>query len=355
MADEHAQERTEEATPKRREEARKKGQVPRGRELGVAAALGGGLLALAFLGGTVLQGLMAVARQYLAEAGTMPLSVEQAQTLAIGLLWALAPVIAPFLAAGVGAGAVMALVQGGPVLTLHPLQPRFEALNPLAGLKRLVSLRMLRDLVKALLKVTLIGYVAYAVIRDEAPRLPMLMGMDVAQVLAHTAGAGLRLCLRAGLVLGVLALLDYAAERWEHERRLRMSREEVREEFKEREGDPLVKGRIKTIQRSLARKRMMAAVPKADVVLTNPEHVAVALRYDRGRMRAPVVVAKGAELLAQEIRRIAREHHIPILERRDLARALYAGVEIGREIPMALYEAVAEVLAFVYRLKGVVR
>lgn len=208
------------------------------------------------------------------------------------------------------------------------------------------------ELLKALIKLAIVGAVAWVTVRSEWDEFFPLVGSEPWSVGLHMGRAILKLGGRTGVVLLALAALDYLYQRWEYERGLRMTKEEVKEEFKQQEGDPKVKGRIRQRQREMARRRMIAAVAEADVIITNPQHVAVALHYEQGSMNAPVVVAKGADYLALRIRQEARRHGVPLVENRPLAQALYRGVDVGDQIPVNLYKAVAEVLAYVYRQRG---
>lgn len=258
------------------------------------------------------------------------------------------PVIAGALAMGVAAN----VCQGSLVFTGVPLTPNMERINPVSGLKRIVSRRALLELVKALLKVSIVGLAAFLSVAPRVWELARLPALSPQDAVVFTGDLASQVVLRTAGALLLVAAVDYAYQRWEHEKNLRMTRDELKEELKETEGDPKLRGRIRQRQREIARRRMMAAVPKADAVVTNPTHYACALVYESGRMPAPRVVAKGRNHLAVRIREIAREHHVPVVQNPALARALYAAVEVGECIPPELYRAVAEVLAFVYRLRG---
>jgi flagellar biosynthetic protein FlhB len=201
------------------------------------------------------------------------------------------------------------------------------------------------------MKLCIVGYVAYVTVKGEIDGLPSLMDRSIGDITVYIGEISFRIILRTSWVLVVLAVLDYAYQRWEHEKGLKMSRQEIKDEFRQTEGDPLIKARIKRIQREMARKRMMAKVPKADVVITNPDHIAVALEYDQMKMSAPVVVAKGAGFLAERIKELARQNNVPVIENKPLAQVLYKMVRVEEVIPENLYRAVAEVLAYIYGLK----
>jgi len=220
------------------------------------------------------------------------------------------------------------------------------------GLSQLFNKQALVELLKSLLKILIVGWIAYSTIKGEWPNILLLFGQEVGNIFHFVASLSLRLILRTGLVMLVLALLDYFYQRWSYEKNLRMSRQEIKEEAKQMEGDPIIKARIRTVQRQLARQRMMAEVPKADVIITNPTHLAIALVYESQRMEAPQVVAKGAGFIAQKIVEIGRNHQIPVIENKPLAQILYKTVDLGKTIPSSLYRAVADILAYVYKIKG---
>jgi flagellar biosynthetic protein FlhB len=254
---------------------------------------------------------------------------------------------------GVVTAAMLAnVIQVGFLFSWEPLTPKLSKLNPLEGMKRLVSLRSLTEMVKFVAKVVLVGIVVYTVVRKEIPFMMPLAGQSIQDIGSYICTTILRIMLRTSWVLLVLAILDYAYQRWEFEKGLRMTRQEIKDEHKQSEGDPLVKSRIRRVQREWARRRMMEAVPQADVVITNPLQLAIAIAYENDTMVAPQVLAKGAGPVAVRIREIARSYGIPIVENKPLARALFKDVDLGQQIPAALYKAVAEVLAYVYRLKN---
>ena len=351
MAEESGFERTEAATPRRLEQAREDGRVARSRELStfatVLAAAGG----LWFMGGTLgarMAGLIGTGLSFARPLATDPaLMLAQVQRLSLGALLTLLPWLALIIVVALASATLL----NGWLFTLKPLVPDWSRLDPLRGLARMLSLHGALELAKALLKALFVGGVAAAVIwgdRDAALGLASQSLDPGIAALARLVGGG---CLAiVGAMLAVVAI-DVPFQLWEHHRNLRMTREDVRREAKETEGDPRVKARIRSQQREAARKRMMAEVPKADVVVTNPAHYAVALRYSDATMRAPRVVAKGAQLIAQRIRETAEAHRVPVLEAPPLARALYRHTDLGDEIPAELYAAVAEVLAYVYQLR----
>jgi len=344
-------ERTEPATPKRLEEARRRGQIPRSRDLSTAAVMLAGGAGLYMMGGKLggqLDGIMrnglsltreqALNEQYLLPA----LSSAGGQTLL-----ACVPILGVIMLAAL----LAPLALGGWSFSAEALSPKFSRLNPGAGLKRMVSLRGLIELTKAFAKFALVGLVAVTVLRHNMAEL-LALGSEPVQIgIAHAASMTGSALLALSAVLGFIALIDVPYQLWQYHKELRMTREEVRQEHRESEGAPEIKQRIRSVQQMVAKRRMMQEVPKADVIITNPTHFAVALRYDESRMRAPIVVAKGADLIAARIRELAAENSVPLVEAPPLARALFRNVEVGGEIPSTLYVAVAQVLTYIFQLR----
>jgi flagellar biosynthetic protein FlhB len=346
------QERTEQATPKRREEARKRGQVARSVDLASAGLILGSALALFFMGPMVV----ARSRETIIQAWTT-LSTEPITQQSLFLLMqegmgtALA-ILLPIVVFLSGAGILSHVLQYGLLWAPEQLAPELSRIDPIEGFKRIFSVRALVNFVKTIFKFSLLATVTYYVIRGQMPAVVTSIQMEPQQMIGLAGALMGRLVIWSGLVIFILGIVDYAFERWEHERRLKMSRQELREEFKQTEGDPLLRARIRTIQREMARKRMMAEVPKADVVVVNPTALAVVLLYRKDEMEAPKVVAKGAGLIAQKIREIAREHNVPLVENKPVARALYRSVKVGAQVPSQFYRVVAEILAYVYRMRA---
>jgi flagellar biosynthetic protein FlhB len=243
-------------------------------------------------------------------------------------------------------------LQVGFLFTGEPLVPRLNKLNPIEGAKKIFSLRSAIDFLKSVLKMAIIGYVVFTTIWNEKANLMDLARLPLENVFIFTSSLTLKLGIKIGLILVVLAILDYFYQKFEYEKSLRMSKQDIKDEYKKTEGDPLIKGKIREKQRKMALQRMMQEVPKADVVITNPTHFSVALKYDAKEMQAPTVVAKGTDYVALKIRELAKQNGVMIMENKPLARALYAQVEIGDTIPSDLFQAVAEVLAYVYKVKG---
>ncbi len=348
MADRH--EKTEKPTGKRRREAREKGQVARSGEVSSVAILMSGLIVFYFAGAGMVRDMGEIMRGFILESGRISFDQAGAYNLLRKILIDIASLLWPILiipVVAIGAN----IMQVGILFTGESLKIDLAKLNPIEGIKRFFSLNALVELVKGMLKLLVIGYMAYRTIRGEMLRFGSLVDVDTNGILSYLGAASFRVFLMTSWVLIILAIIDYIYQRWEMERNLMMTKEEVKEELKDLEGNPLIKSRIRGLQREMARKRMMQEVPKATAIITNPTHIAVAIRYEQGRMRAPVVVAKGAGILAERIKEIAKEHDVPMVENKPLARILYRTVKIGREIPSSLYKAVAEVLAYVYSLK----
>lgn len=353
MADKPFQEKTEPATPKKREDARKKGQVAQSREIPSVFILLSALSVFYFAGGWMFGQLTDIMRAVFQQVGHWQPGVENLHHLFWQLFQKVMLLLSPLLVVVAVAGIAGNVSQFGFQLTGEKLKPKLSKLDPLKGIKRLFSLRSLVELFKSIFKVIIIGGIAYAVFRRVLEQIPATIELSVYGMLSFVGSVALKMGYYTCLVLIVLAALDLVFQRWQHERDLRMTKQEVKDEYKQREGDPMVRSRIRSAQREMAMRRMMDQVPEATVVITNPTHLAVAVRFDRS-MPAPMVVAKGAGHVAERIKKIADRHQVPIVEQKPLARTLFKDVEIGAYIPVDLYQAVAELLAYVYRLKGLV-
>jgi flagellar biosynthetic protein FlhB len=354
MAEEQDLDRELPASQKRLDEARERGQTPRSRELTTAAMLLAGAAGLSGLGPQVTDQALDFLRGGLSVSRAAAFDPVLAMQMAGQLAWrGLVPAL-PILGLLFIAALAAPLAIGGWVFTAQPLAPDFARLNPLRGLANLVSVQSAAELGKAIAKVGLIGGVVGTLVwRDQAAFiLPLSQGSG--EAMSYVGHVITRDFLWMAAVLLVVAAADVPLQLWQHGRGLRMSKDEVKRESRESEGDPQIKGKIRQRQREAARRRMMSAVPKADVVVTNPTHYAVALAYQGDRMRAPRVVAKGTDAVAARIREIAAEHGVPLLEAPPLARALYKHAELEAEIPAALYNAVAQVLAWVFQLRAAV-
>lgn len=344
-------EKSEDATPKRRQEARRKGQVVKSAELNSAVNLLAATAMFLVLSPLIfdyfarmLAGYLQMDVKWLTQGNMNPLTMR-----AVGDYFLL---MSPVFLITVVAGLAVNYLQVGFLFTAEPLNPQFNRLNPLEGFKKIVSKRAVFELVKSLLKVSLVGLVAFFFVRGNLEKLLLVLYQDAAGVWETIRSLALGLALRIAVVFLALAVLDYLYQRYEHNQNLKMTKQEVKEEYKQMEGDPQLKGRLRERQRQMAMQRMMQDVPGATVVITNPTELAIALRYREGLDEAPVVVAKGAALMAKRIRDTARAHDVPLIENKPVARLLYEQTEIGDAIPVALYQAVAEILALVYRLQG---
>jgi flagellar biosynthetic protein FlhB len=349
---EDGQEKTEEPSSKRLDDARRKGQVPRSRELSTVAMTLSGGVALVLMSRYLGQGLHDIMRANLAPDRQDlfdPLALIRHLAEAFGEA---AQMLAPFFALMVVVAVVASVALGGFNLSTEAMLPKFSKINPLSGFKRLVSARGLVELAKALAKFVLVAVAAVYLLRahlDSVLGLSFLELVPALGVLRDVVGWSFVL-MAATLLL--VAVIDVPFQLWDHKRQLKMTRQEVKDERKQTDGNPEIKGRIRSMQRELAFRRMMQEVPKADVIVTNPSHFAVALRYDQTRMRAPKVVAKGADLIAKNIRRVGTEAGVPVVEAPVLARALYHSTEIGDLIPRGLYLAVAQLLAYLFQLEA---
>lgn len=344
------EDRTESATPRKRGEARKKGNVPKSSEMSSVGVLLGLLLAARALFGNAGRVARACFVQRFAHLDNTALTISSVMQLGRWVAGALAQALGPILLTAMALGVIINVVQTGPVWSPEALRVDFNRINPLNGLKSFLSTRSLVTLAKSLYKIGLIGLITYFSIRGRMMELMILTRLEPTQALGIVMGIAYQLALRVVTTMLVLAALDFFYQRWVYEKSLRMTKEEVKQEHKQSEGSPMVRSRIRARQRQIAKQRMMSEVPMADVLITNPTHFAVALKYDPERMTAPTVIAKGQDLMAFKIREIAQQYDIPIVENPPLARSLYKLVPLGREIPDSLFEAVAEVLAFVYQI-----
>lgn len=346
------QEKSEKASPKRREEARKKGQVPKSREIHSAALILGGVLGFSITAPMVMSQMRNMMIQTWSTLSATPMTESSFYHLAMthlsGTLWVLIPVMGMLGAIVVAAS----FGQHGWVWSTEALAPDWSRLNPLKGATKFFSLQAAAELVKTLIKFIAVGALSYVVIRQALPTISTAMQAELSQMPAIAGRMVFKLAMTTGLLIAFLGAGDYLFQWWNLERSLRMTRQEMKEEMRQSEGDPMIRARVRSAQKEMARKRMMADVPKADVILTNPTTLAVALVYQHGKMKAPKVVAKGAGFIAERIREIARQHGVPVIENKPLARALFKAVKIGDPIPSKLYRAVAEILAYVYRIKN---
>ena len=347
------QEKTEKATGKKRQDARTKGQVALSKEMASVMVLGTSLGFFYFAGSWMFWNLSEFITGVYQNINSLRFaSVEDAGAFSVEIIGKLLLTLLPILLPIAVAGFIANVFQIGFQFNTEALAPKLTKLNPISGIKRLASLRSLVELAKSIAKIIFIGTIAYVLVKGEMKQFPALIQQEVGQILVFIARVSLKISFFVCLAMLALAALDYLYQRWQFEEDLKMTKQEVKDEQRETQGDPKIKARIRGVQMEMARRRMMEAVPEADVIITNPTHLAIALKFDARQMIAPRVLAKGAGYVAQRIREIAEENRIPIVEEKMLARALYKMVEIGDDIPAELYRAVAEVLAYVYRLKG---
>jgi len=351
MAENQDQERTEQATDKRREDFRKKGQVAQSKEVQTAMLLTSMLLLWFFYLPYFWPRLQKLVAEIWSRSGTIALTPGSACDLSLNIFTQTALLLAPVLLLVLVVGALSSIIQIGFLLTGKPLEPDLGKLNPVQGAKKFVSRRSAVEVVKSLAKVGLVGVVAFKTVYAEFGNSILLVDMPPSETMKFLGTTAALVLFKSCGVLVFLALFDYLFVRWEMEQKMKMTKQEQKEEYKESEGDPQLKARVRSLQQEMARKRMMSEVPKADVVVTNPTHLSVALKYDRATMDAPRVVAKGADHLAMRIREIAHENKVALVENKPVARALYK-LEIGQTVPEELFTAVAEILAYVYSLKA---
>ncbi|MCC6923910.1 MAG: flagellar type III secretion system protein FlhB [Nitrosomonas sp.] len=351
MAEDSDLERTEQATPQRIQKAREEGQVARSQELTTFILLLSAAAGMVFMGNHLMNDLLAIMREGMRmerELAFQPgLMFNRLSELAFEGLLALLPLLIVLMITAFFAPMLLS----GWLISSKALIPDFKRINPVTGLGRIFSAHGLTELVKAIAKTIVVGSVAALVVWSNTESILSLIAIPVNSGITRAGELMILSFLFMVAAMIFIVVIDVPFQLWNHAKQLRMTKEEIRKEFKESEGDPLVKGRIRSLQREAARRRMMSAIPDADVIVTNPTHYAVALRYKGETMRAPIVVAKGVHLLAARIRELGEEHRIPILEAPPLARALYHHTDLDQEIPEKLYTAVAEVLAYVYQLK----
>jgi flagellar biosynthetic protein FlhB len=352
MAEENFGEKTEQPTPKKRKELRDKGEVAKSRELPSVAILLSALIALSLFGSYTYSHIQVIMKGAFSLPTMNDLSIPEflifAQEVVTDFILALCPLLAAIFITAI----LSNIMQVGFVLSGESIMPKLSKIDPIKGFGRLFSKQGFMELFKSLIKLVIVSGIAYLTVKSEMNTVAHLGEMELNSIFAYIFIVFFKIFIRCGMAMIFLAVMDYAFQKWEFEKRNKMTKQEVKDEFKRTEGDPLIKSRIKSIQMEMARKRMMQAVPEADVVITNPTHLAVALTYDSSSMNAPKLIAKGAGKIAKKIKDLAEEHDIPIVENKELARNLNSHVEIGQEIPPILFQAVAEVLAYVYKIKS---
>ena len=349
MAEQPAQDRTEEATPKRIREAREKGDVARSMDLTSAVLMLSVLLLFYFNGEAFLYGLAGVIQDVYSSLATVHLNPRNLPTLAIWISSRGLLILGPVLIMTLVMGLLVNYLQVGVIFSPKALGPKWERINPLAGLKRIFSTRGLVELIKGLLKMIIVGMIIYIYLADRVKDYPFLTYMTPLQIIGALASDLLKIGGYVGIAYLMMAAADYSYQRWEYKRKLRMTRQEIKDEFRQTEGNPEVRSRVRQMQREMSRNRMMAEAARATVIITNPVHVAVALKYDEeDNTSTPEVVAKGQRKVAERIKEVARANNIPIKESPALARALFQSCELGDEIPYAYFKTVAEILAEIF-------
>lgn len=343
-------EKTEQPTSKKRGDARKKGQVAKSQELNATFVLLAGFLGLRILWEYIYGNIANYAIHVFSNLGQST-TTEAISEIFLGIMLLLGKTALPIMFGIMVFGLAINFYQVGFMITTEPIGFNLGKLNPINGFGRIFSKRSIVELFKAVIKIIVIGFFLYLFLKDEIPYMPYFIYYDLTHSMAEIADKIFAMAFQVIAVIFVLAVLDYAYQQWQTTQDLMMTKQEVKDEYKQTEGDPKIKGKIKQKQREMAMQRMMQEVPKADVIVTNPTHLAVALMYQSG-MVAPLVVAKGQDLVAERIKAIARENRITIVENKPLARALYESVEVGGSVPQELYQAVAELLAYVYKLKN---
>ena len=350
-----AQEKTEKATPKKRKKARDEGQVAKSQEVSTAAMLIVGFSALFIFGGLILGMLL----DLLSHAFSLvPVLREDFNTVYIArhVAWGFGRIILialPIFFVTALVSVIINIFQVGWNPTLKPLRPKFSKLNPIKGFKKIFGLQALVNFAKSMLKLILVGVVVYVILMGEANIIPALFDVPFSDAIGYIAALLIRIGITIGVLYVFIAIFDWSYMKWKHEKDLKMSKQEVKDEWKQMEGNPQIKGKIRQKMREVSMRRMMQGLPQADVIITNPTHYAVALKYDMlGLGGAPVLIAKGVDFMAKRIRETAIEYDIPIVENPPLARALYDDVDLEQEIPEELYVAVAEIMAYVFKLKN---
>lgn len=352
MAEQSFEEKTEQPTPKKRQELKEKGEVAKSRELPSVAVLLAALVTLSLFGSYTYHHVQMIMKGTLSLPMMSDLNVHELIEFAQNIIGRFILAILPLLAAIFITAILSNVMQVGFIMSGESIMPKFSKIDPIKGFGRLFSKQSFMELFKSLLKLIIVGGVAFLTVKGEMKHFSLLGGMELNLIFIYILKIFFKIFIRCTLAMIILVVIDYAFQKWEFENRIKMTKQEVKDEFKKTEGDPLIKSRIKSIQMEMARRRMMQDVPQADVVITNPTHIAVALKYDGASMNAPKLLAKGSGKIAERIKALAEEHNIPIMENKSLARNLHSLVEIGKEIPPDLYQTVAEVLAYVYRLKS---
>lgn len=347
-----AGEKTEKATPKKRQDTRKKGQVAKSQDVNTAFVLLAGFAVLSFFGSYMKNIVTSIFIFSFEDNMLIPLTENSVSVIFLQMIEQAAYLLIPIMIAAMLAGVLSNYLQIGFLFSTEAIQPKLNKLNPISGFKRIFSWRALVEFIKSILKIVLVGVVVFLVIWSRMDEILILSQKSIGAALATLADITVNVGLYSAVVLMFIAIFDYFYQKFDYEKSIRMSKQDIKDEYKNSEGDPLIKSKIKQRQREMAMQRMMQEVPSADVVITNPTHYAIAIKYDEQKMDAPFVVAKGVDFVAQKIKLIAKENDVTTIENRPLARALYDQTEIGQGIPEEFFKAIAEILAFVYKAKG---
>ncbi len=349
--DKDGMEKSEQPSSRKLEKAREKGQVPSTKEFSPVVMIFGAMGMIAMWAPLAWQHIQRTSMGWFETAGLRVITPDTLYALLVEVVETGMVIVLPFAFGMMTLGVLATVIQTGPLWIEDGIQPKISKINPVAGLKRIVSIRGVVELLKSLMKLAILGGITYGIIQAHISDIVEIPGLSVGEAFQRVGRIAFQLVMAIGVVLLVLAVADFAFQRWQFLRDQRMTKREVKDEMKDVEGNPLVRSRRMSLQRDRARQRMMQAVPKADVVITNPTHLAVALKYDPEQSASPTVLAKGAGYVAEHIKQVARSAGIPIVENKPVAQGLYKLVEVGRTIPTDLYKAVAEILAYVYRLK----
>ncbi|WP_158212312.1 flagellar biosynthesis protein FlhB [Natranaerobius trueperi] len=344
------QEKTEKPTPKHRKQAREKGQVAKSTELTSALLLIATFATFYVIIPYTFDRLMNFTSEFWSNINSVDFTINEIHSLIIEMIIEGLILVLPILFVAILIGVITNIMQVGAMLTGEPLKPKLEKLDPIQGFQKIFSKRAIVELAKSIFKMVVIGFIAYVLFTNQMDHFPYFFNMPVIQIAREVGSLTWTFIFRVSLALVGLSILDYVYQVWDHEQNLKMTKQQVKDEHKQTEGDPQVKSKMKEKQREISKNRMMNEVPEADVVITNPIHLAVALKYDEN-CTAPIVTAKGQGYIAGKIKEIAKDNDVVVVENKELARSLYFSVELGELIPEDLYKAVAEVLAFVYRLK----
>ncbi len=351
MAGGSSGEKTEKATPKKREDTRKKGQVLKSTEINTAVTMVAMFASIALFGAGIMRGCMELLTRYLSTHLGDKLTVYTVPALIGDAVMEMVKIALPIMLIAVVVGVAVNILQVGFLFTTQTIRPKFSKINPLQGMKRIVSLKSLVEMVKSILKISIVGFVVYSEYTSRFTSFPNLMNYELTISGQAIFDMCMAVAFKASVALVGIGVVDYLYQWFDFEKGLKMTKQEIKDEYKMIEGDPQIKSKIKQRQREMSSLRMMQSVPQADVVITNPTHYAVALKYDDKVATAPVVLAKGKDMVALRIKEKARENRVEIVENKPVAQALYLSAEVGQQIPEELYQAVAEILAYVYNAK----